>query len=96
MLTVGATQGFSGVDHIVLYFAETVSAVLSGLPANHFPRQTLSFLSHYNKHSKRLYLHFFRLSVVARHSGTFLKANSVPCFFYLEMSSYCYSLSHLS
>lgn len=43
MLTVGATQGFSEIDHIVLYFAETVSAVLSGLPANHFPSQTVSF-----------------------------------------------------
>lgn len=33
MLTVGATQAISEIDHIVLYFAEAVSAVLSGLPA---------------------------------------------------------------
>lgn len=52
MLTVGATQAISEMDHIVLYFAEAVSAVLSGLPANHFPSQTTSFfLLYYSKHS---------------------------------------------
>lgn len=45
MLTVGATQGFSETDHTELYFAETVSAVLSRLPAKPFSQPDSIILS---------------------------------------------------